>query len=122
MELGETFSHLPVLEETSRGAALTFDAQSASQLAESLRKRDLAGRTIAIKVRLDDFSTITRARTIGEFTNDIGTVTSVALRLLAENPPPRPVRLLGVRVASFSDERAARPEAATASPSLLDAA
>ena len=31
-------SHLPVLEETSRGAALTFDAQSASQLAESLRK------------------------------------------------------------------------------------
>ena len=50
------------------------------------------GRTIAIKVRLDDFTTVTRAHTVPEPTCDAGLVTEVALRLLEEYSPPRPVR------------------------------
>jgi DNA polymerase-4 len=71
------------------------------QLCERLAAQERRGRNIAIKVRLDDFTTVTRARTIGAFTNDVATVSRVALELLREYAPARPVRLLGVRVAAF---------------------
>jgi DNA polymerase-4 len=75
----------------------------AEELCTRLQQKDKRGRTIAIKLRTDDWANITRARTIGEFTNDAATVTRVALELFRENAPRRPVRLLGVRVAGFSD-------------------
>jgi DNA polymerase-4 len=88
----------------------------ATQLCERLAAQERRGRTIAIKVRLDDFETVTRARTIAAATNDAETVAGVAVALLREYAPPRPVRLLGVRVASFehlaagpSDEQLALP-------------
>lgn len=81
----------------------------ARELCEGLRRRDKRGRTIAIKVRLDDWTTVTRARTIDAPTHDTALVTEVALELLRAYAPPRPVRLLGVRLASFEDEVAARP-------------
>jgi DNA polymerase IV len=86
-------------------------ARMSEELCESLARHDHHGRTIGIKVRLDDFSTVTRARTLPEPTCDAELVTRVALALLAEYAPPRPVRLLGVRVAglvrrdSSADER-----------------
>jgi DNA polymerase-4 len=76
-------------------------ARMSSELCESLARHDHHGRTIAIKVRLDDFSTVTRARTLPEPTCDAERVTRVALALLAQYAPPRPVRLLGVRVAGL---------------------
>jgi DNA polymerase-4 len=108
--------------ETERGAAKsrsnerTFDTdiadhgeletvlrRLAGELAEGLAARGRRGRTIAIKVRLDDWTTVTRARTIPDATNDPAVVTSVAVELLRAYAPPRPVRLLGVRVAAFED-------------------
>ena len=74
----------------------------AGELCKSLSAHQRHGRTIGIKVRLDDFTTVTRARTLPEPTADAATVTEVALRLLADYAPPRPVRLLGVRVAGLS--------------------
>jgi DNA polymerase-4 len=78
----------------------------ADELCASLAAHGRSGRTIGIKVRLDDFTTATRARTIEAPTNNVELVTSVALRLLAEHAPARPVRLLGVRVAGLSSEGA----------------
>jgi DNA polymerase-4 len=75
----------------------------AGQLCETLVKQGSRGRTIGIKVRLDDFSTHTRARTRPEPTNDVGLVTAVATDLLREFDPPRPVRLIGVRVAGLDE-------------------
>ena len=120
-------------ETKSRSVESTFDhdisdlarmeeivAEQAERLAGQLRERDLAGRTIGIKVRTDDFSTYTRVRSIDRFTCDPGTIAGVALQLLRDNAPDRPVRLLGVRVASFADEQ---PEQAAAEPlSLLQGA
>lgn len=98
----------------SRSVETTFPADVADQaelervlerqcgeLCEQLARRGKRGRTIAIKVRLDDWTTITRARSIDEFTNDHELVTGIALGLLRAYAPPRPVRLLGVRVAAF---------------------
>jgi DNA polymerase-4 len=72
-----------------------------SELCASLSAHGRRGRTIGIKVRLNDFSTITRARTLPAPTCDTAQVTAVALELLRNNAPARPVRLLGVRVAGL---------------------
>lgn len=74
----------------------------AEELCAGLVAHSRRGRTIAIKVRLDDWTTVTRAHTVAEPTCDVQLVNSVALRLLREYSPPRPVRLLGVRVAGLS--------------------
>jgi DNA polymerase-4 len=73
----------------------------ATRLCERLARQDRRGRTIAIKVRLDDFETVTRARTIAAATNATATVVGVAIERLRAYAPPRPVRLLGVRVAGL---------------------
>ena len=88
----------PVLERLTR------------ELCEALVRQDRRGRTVGIKVRLDDFSTHTRARTLEEPVNDTATVLAVALELLRGFDPARPVRLLGVRVAGL-DEQPAVPAA-----------
>jgi len=107
----------PVRIAKSRSSEVTFPsdvsdrdsleealAGMASELGEGLRARGRQARTIAIKVRLDDWTTITRARTIASFTDSSQTIGAVALELLRAYAPARPVRLLGVRVASFADE------------------
>jgi DNA polymerase-4 len=84
----------------------------AEQLCRGLQKHERAGRTIAIKVRLDDWTTVTRARTIGFATNELQHVGQIALELLREYAPARPVRLIGVRVASFGGVEAPPAEVA----------
>jgi DNA polymerase-4 len=84
-------------------------ARMAGELCASLASHGRSGRTIGIKVRLDDFTTVTRARTIAAPTSDAELVSALALRLLADYAPPRPVRLLGVRVAGLATTAAHTP-------------
>ena len=83
----------------------------ARELGVGLRTRQRRARTIAVKVRLDDWTTVTRARTLPHFTDEGATIAATALELLRAYAPPRPVRLLGVRVASFDDEPGGAPAA-----------
>jgi DNA polymerase IV len=76
-------------------------ARMAESLCESLAAHGRCGRTIGIKVRLDDWTTVTRARTIAQPTCEVELVRAHALTLLREYAPARPVRLLGVRVAGL---------------------
>jgi DNA polymerase-4 len=71
------------------------------RLCRGLEAQGRRGRTIGIKVRLDDFSTHTRSRTISQAVDSEDRVGPVALDLLRRFAPPRPVRLLGVRVAGL---------------------
>jgi len=82
-----------------------LDAQ-VQDLCGKLATQGRRGRTIGIKVRLDDFSTHTRARTLPAAVNTADIVGPVAQELLREFAPPRPVRLLGVRVAGLVAEDA----------------
>jgi len=104
----------PVRETKSQSSEMTFDEDVAdrsaqrgfldelsAQVCRRLRDRSLEGRTIGIKVRLDDWTTVTRARTIDAPTCDETIVRDIAQQLFAAYDPPRPVRLLGVRVAAF---------------------
>jgi DNA polymerase-4 len=105
-----------VREIKSQSTEITFDvdvsdpeemAASVVSLAEELcrrlRSRGIEGRTIGIKVRLDDWTNVTRSQTVESATSDPALVTAVALDLLRAYAPPRPVRLLGVRVAQFGE-------------------
>jgi DNA polymerase IV len=118
-------------ETKSQSAETTFDVDVAGraemeahvrslseELCRRLRSRDLAGRTIGIKVRLDDWTNVTRSHTVERPTNDPEVVTPVALDLLRAYSPPRPVRLLGVRVASFAGESPAEPDSPPAQMQL----
>jgi len=107
----------PVTEQrkvVSESRELTFDHDIADptrlesilndlvqRLCAGLSGQHRAGRTIGIKVRLDDFSTHTRARTLPEPVSSADRVGPVALDLLRRFAPSRPVRLLGVRVAGL---------------------
>jgi DNA polymerase-4 len=92
------------------------------ELCEGLQRRGRRGRTIAIKVRLDDWTTVTRARTVDAATNETTLVLDTAIELLRVYSPPRPVRLLGVRVAGFEDVEpdARRPPPAPAGQLALE--
>jgi DNA polymerase-4 len=106
-------------ETKSQSAETTFDVdvsdraeieahlvRLSEELCRRLRKRELQGRTIGIKVRLDDWTNVTRSHTVEAPTNDPAVVRPVALDLLRAYDPPRPVRLLGVRVAAFESGEA----------------
>ncbi len=121
-EDGRTIETERLRKSESRETTFDHDLRGVAALEPILRRLtgelcvDLArhargGRTIGIKVRLDDFSTHTRARTLPGATNDEGTVAKVALDLLHALDPERPVRLLGVRVAGL-DEAPNEPEPA----------
>jgi DNA polymerase-4 len=101
------------VDVADQGEMATHISSLAAELCRRLRSRGLEGRTIGIKVRLDDWTNVTRSHTVEEATNDPQIVTPVALDLLRAYSPPRPVRLLGVRVAAFGGEAetAAEPEA-----------
>lgn len=77
--------------------------EMALDLCDKLERRAMQGRTIGIKVRLADFTTVTRARTLPDRTNDPRVVVPVADALLREYGPIEPVRLVGVRVAGFEE-------------------
>jgi DNA polymerase-4 len=76
-----------------------------ADLCAALAGEGRRGRTVSIKVRLADFSTHTRARTLETATNELPTVAGVARELLRAFEPRRPVRLLGVRVAGLDEPR-----------------
>jgi DNA polymerase-4 len=86
----------------------------ANELCEGLARKGRRGRTVAIKVRLADWTTVTRARTLPDATHDNALVTETALELLRAYAPAQPVRLLGVRLAAFDDLEPDRPPAPSA--------
>ena len=101
----------PGREEKSVGHEMTFetDRTDAVQLHRELlrlsdavgvrlRRAGVATRTVVLKLRFEDFTTITRSRTLAEPT-DLGRRLYEESRALydAANPSGRPVRLIGVR-------------------------
>jgi len=79
----------------------TVLAELVAKLCDGLARQQRRGRTIGIKVRLDDFSTHTRSRTLSAPVASVDRVGPIALELLQRFNAPRPVRLLGVRLAGL---------------------
>ncbi len=95
----ETFA----VDQTDRSLLKRELLRLATRTAERLRAHELDARTIAIKVRYDDFQTVSRSRTLSEATNATQRIYLTAVELfdgLGSGPgggPVHPVRLIGVR-------------------------
>jgi DNA polymerase-4 len=75
------------------------------EVAEALRHEALLGRTVQIKLRWTDFTTMTRQVTLREPTDQAEVIFEQALQLLrTHRPPNRYVRLLGVGVSGLMEE------------------
>jgi DNA polymerase-4 len=80
-------------------------ARLAQRTASSLEKKRLAARTVTIKVRYADFTTVTRSHTEQPATCDAARITERALLLLSRTDAGRrTVRLLGVGVHGLAAE------------------
>lgn len=75
----------------------------ADRCVRRLRGAGLSGRTIVLKVRRYDFSTLTRSETLRGPTDDPGVVREAAARLLDSVDTTGGVRLLGVGVSGLAD-------------------
>jgi DNA polymerase-4 len=72
-----------------------------------LVRRKLEARTITIKVRYANFTTVTRSHTLSRATSDADVIASWAKDLVERTDAgQRPVRLLGVRVAGLVEQSA----------------
>lgn len=80
----------------------------ADGVAVRLRRSGVQARTVAIKLRFSDFTTIARSRTLADPTDLARRLYEEARALYdAANPDARPVRLIGVRGEQLSGEVAA---------------
>jgi DNA polymerase-4 len=78
-------------------------ARQATHVSERLRKHGLSGRTVTIKVRLHDFTTLSRSSTLPSPTDSGPTIARIARTLLADLDTSGGVRLLGVGVSGLAD-------------------
>lgn len=73
--------------------------RQADEVAARLRRADLSGRTVVLKLRYTDFTTITKSRTLGEPTNVGRRIYEEAVSAWeATGAAGRRIRLIGVRV------------------------
>jgi DNA polymerase-4 len=74
------------------------------RVAARMRSAGMIGRTVVLKVRFADFTTITRSRTMGERTDVARTIYATASALFASLALDRArLRLVGVRVEGLAD-------------------
>ena len=76
--------------------------EQASRVASQLRKNELAGSTIKLKIRWPDFTTLTRQTTLGHRTDQEDEIAKAALELMESvRKPNQAVRLIGVGVSGL---------------------
>ena len=93
----------------------------ARQGAAWLERKGLTARTVTIKVRYPDFTTVTRSHSADPATRDAERITERAARLLGRTEAgDRPVRLLGVTLHNLTADENAGPGAAHPTLPLYD--
>jgi len=93
-----TFAH-DVTEQATLERTLR---EQAAEVAASLRRKDLMGTTVKLKIRWPDFTTPTRQLTLPQPTDDPEEIAEAALRLFHQIwPRGQAVRLIGVGVSGL---------------------
>jgi DNA polymerase IV len=78
-------------------------------VASDLSRKGYVGKTVGVKLRFEDFATVTRDLTLNEATADAQTIRAAARACLRRVPLERKLRLLGVRMASLARAGAPAP-------------
>jgi DNA polymerase-4 len=92
-------------------------------LSDDLKRKGYVGRTIGLKLRFDNFKTVTRDRTIDRPTDDANVIRRAAGECLKRVPLERRIRLLGVRAGALTPAEApgtTAPVASDGTPSLFE--
>ncbi|TAM43397.1 MAG: DNA polymerase IV [Burkholderiaceae bacterium] len=102
-----TFDHdlHAVRDRAELGAIFTSLCE---KLAGDLQRKGYVGKTIGIKLRYDNFKSVTRDQTIAHYTDDAGVIRHTAGLCLKRVPLTQRLRLLGVRVGSLLKAAEAR--------------
>ncbi len=87
-----------VRDKAELGAIFTMLCE---KLAGDLQRKGYVGKTIGIKLRYDNFKSVTRDQTIAHYTDDAGIIRHTAGLCLKRVPLALRLRLLGVRVGSL---------------------
>lgn len=79
----------------------------ADKLSERTRRRELRGRTLTLKIRFGDFSSITRSRSFLRPINERDEILSAARELLFRELPEegQRIRLLGITLSNFHETK-----------------
>ena len=88
-----------VRDKAELGAIFTELCQS---VAADLQRKGYVGKTIGVKLRFDDFKSVTRDQTLAFYTADASLIRQTAGQCLKRVPLQRRLRLLGVRVGSLA--------------------
>ena len=90
---------------SNRDTLISYLSYMTEQVAARLREKSHKGKTVNIKIRFHDFTTIVRSKTLHESTNQTEQIWQAVKMLFdAAVTTTRPVRLLGVGVSSFNNE------------------
>jgi DNA polymerase-4 len=89
----------PVRDKSELGAIFT---RLCEQLADDLTRKGYVGKTIGIKLKYEDFKTVTRDLTIATPTADAKLIRQTAGQCLKRAPLDRRLRLLGVRIGALA--------------------
>ncbi len=124
----ETTFERDLSAQRDRDALTRIFTELCEDLAGDLRRKGYVGRTIGLKLRYDNFKTVTRDQTIAEATQDAATIRRAAGACLRRVSLDRRIRLLGVRISGLCRAEAAvttaKPTGAAArtatTPSLFD--
>ena len=84
--------------------------RQAREVGTRMRKNGISGRTVTIKVRLHDFTTLSRSSTLTSPTDDGATIARIARSLLGDLDTTGGVRLLGVGVSAVSKRTVTTPD------------
>lgn len=80
-----------------------FLKQLSERVSSAMLKLNAAGKTITLKVRYENFETITKSQTLPLFTNSASDLFSVSRRLLEQTEAgEREIRLMGLSVSSLN--------------------
>ncbi len=96
----ETFSRDHHLRSTLERELVQF----ADSVASRLRAQGVVGRTVQLKIRFGDFTTITRSTTLAVAVDDSRSLLEAGRSLLALVDPAQGVRLLGLSVSGLSSD------------------
>ncbi|MDP3706864.1 MAG: DNA polymerase IV [Polaromonas sp.] len=88
-----------VRDKAELGAIFT---RLCEQVAADLQRKGYVAKTIGIKLRYDDFRSVTRDQTLEQFTADAPTIRKTAGLCLKRVPLDQRLRLLGVRAATLA--------------------
>ncbi|MGV3695946.1 DNA polymerase IV [Flavobacterium sp.] len=76
----------------------------ASELENRLKKHNISGKTVTLKIKYSDFTTQTRSKTLPYFISDKGLLLETAKELLFQERMKESVRLLGISLNNLNTE------------------